>query len=47
MEDLDVEEGDVIDIEPYHKLTDELKERWDKFISRFKKSDEDEDEGGE
>jgi hypothetical protein len=47
MEDLDVDEGDIIEIEPYHKLTDELKERWTKFISRFKKSEEEEDEGGE
>lgn len=44
MEDLDVTEGDIVDVEPYHKLTDELKEKWNKFISRFKKKDE--EEGG-
>ena len=47
MDDLEVEEGDIIEIEPYHKLTDDLKERWEKFISRFRKNDEEEDEGGE
>jgi hypothetical protein len=45
MESLEVKEGDIIEIEPYHKLTDELKEKWDKFISRFKRKDE-EEEGG-
>lgn len=45
MEKLDVREGDTIEVEPYHKLTDELKERWNKFISRFKRKDE-EEEGG-
>lgn len=46
MEDLEIEEGDLVEIEPYHKLTDELKETWDKFISRFKRKDE-EEEGGD
>ncbi len=46
MEDLKIEEGDLVEIEPYHKLTDELKETWDKFISRFKRNDE-EEEGGD
>jgi hypothetical protein len=45
MDDLDVKEGDMIEIEPYHKLTDELKETWNKFISRFKRKDE--EEGGD
>jgi hypothetical protein len=45
MEDLGIEEGDIVEIEPYHKLTDELKETWEKFISRFKKKEE--EEGGD
>jgi len=47
MEDLELEDGDIVDIEPYHKLTDELKETWQKFVSRFKKSDEDEEIEGD
>jgi len=47
MEDLDVNEGEMVDIEPYHKLKDELKETWHKFASRFKKKDEDEEEKGD
>lgn len=43
MEDLKIKEGDEVSIEPYHKLTDEIKGKWDKFVSRFKK-DEDEDQ---
>lgn len=46
MEDLDIDEGEMIDIEPYHKLTDELKETWNKFIAKFKRKDE-EEEGGD
>ena len=45
MEDLDVEEGDMVDIEPYHKLTDELKDTWNKFVSRFRKKEQEEEEG--
>ncbi|MEA3559226.1 MAG: hypothetical protein U9R75_08245 [Candidatus Thermoplasmatota archaeon] len=44
MEDLKVKEGDEVTIEPYHKITKEIKERWDKFISRFKKNEEEENE---
>ncbi|MGA1792445.1 MAG: hypothetical protein ACMUHM_00685 [Thermoplasmatota archaeon] len=47
MEDLEVDEGDAVDIEPYHKLKDELKETWEKFASRFRKKDEDEEEKGD
>lgn len=47
MEDLEIHEGDVVEIEPYHKLTDELKETWDRFISRFKRKGEEEEEGGD
>jgi len=47
MEDLEVDEGDMVDIEPYHKLKDELKETWQKFASRFKRKDEDEEEEGD
>lgn len=42
--DLDISEGEEVDIEPYHKLTEDLKVRWQSFKARFKK---DEDEGGE
>ena len=45
MEHLEVKEGDIVEVGPYHKLTDELKDKWEKFISRFKRKDE-EDEGG-
>jgi hypothetical protein len=43
MDDLEVEEGDQVTLEPYSKLTSELKESWKKFIKRFKKKDEEEE----
>jgi hypothetical protein len=46
MEDLDVKEGDIVNIEPYHKMTDELKESWSKFVKKFKRGRE-EEEGGD
>jgi hypothetical protein len=45
MEDLDVREGDMVSIEPYHKMTDELKESWRKFVKKFKRGSE--EEGGD
>lgn len=45
MEHLDIDEGDMVDIEPYHKLTGELKEKWQKFVSRFKSNEKEEKEG--
>ncbi|MBN1539760.1 MAG: hypothetical protein JW939_06410 [Candidatus Thermoplasmatota archaeon] len=47
MERLDVNEGDKVDIEPYQKLSGELKETWQKFVSRFKKKDKEEDKEGD
>ncbi|MGA1819421.1 MAG: hypothetical protein ACMUHU_00265 [Thermoplasmatota archaeon] len=47
MEDLDVDEGDTVDIEPFHKLKDELKDTWKKFASRFRKKNEDQEEKGD
>jgi hypothetical protein len=47
MDSLGVNEGDEISIEPYHKIKDELKESWKKFVSRFKKKKDEEEEGGE
>ena len=42
MESLGIKESDVVDLEPYSKLTDELKVSWNKFKDRFKKKDEEE-----
>ncbi|MGA1848642.1 MAG: hypothetical protein ACMUHB_04800 [Thermoplasmatota archaeon] len=44
MEDLEVEEGDDLEIHPYHKLSDELKEKWAKFKDRLKRKNNEEDE---
>jgi len=46
MDDLDVKEGDLVKIEPYHKMTDEIKESWKMFVKKFKREEEDEEEGG-
>ncbi|MFW3145660.1 MAG: hypothetical protein ACMUIE_02475 [Thermoplasmatota archaeon] len=46
MESLKIKEGEEVTIEPYHKMTDDIKGKWDKFVKRFKK-DEDEEEGGD
>ncbi len=42
MESLGVKEGDIVDLGPYSKLTDELKVSWNKFKDRFKKKDHEE-----
>jgi hypothetical protein len=44
IEDLEVDEGDEIEIHPYHKLTDDLKEKWEKFKNRLKKKKDEEEE---
>lgn len=44
METLDVEEGDMVDISPYSKLSDELTVSWKKFISKFKRKKEEGEE---
>lgn len=44
IEELDVDEGEEVTLEPYSKLTDELKSSWKKFTSRFKKEEEEGDE---
>jgi hypothetical protein len=46
MEHLDVEEGDMVVLEPYSKLTSELKSSWKKFMGRFKKKEEEEEGDG-
>ncbi len=40
MDELKIEEGDEVTIEPYQKMTDEIKGKWNKFVSRFKKEEE-------
>jgi hypothetical protein len=40
MDDLEVDEGEEVTIEPYSKMTDELKASWKKFKSRFKKDED-------
>ena len=40
IEDLDVDEGEEVFLEPYSKLSDDLKASWKKFTSRFKKEEE-------
>ena len=40
MDSLGIREGDIIDLEPYSKLTDELKVSWNKLKDRFKKNDD-------
>lgn len=45
MEHLDVKEGEEVVLQPYSDLTSDLKSSWQKFIKRFKKSDEEEEEG--
>jgi hypothetical protein len=44
MDDLEVENGEEIEIHPYHKLSDELKEKWAKFKDRLRRKDDEEDE---
>ncbi|MBN1390188.1 MAG: hypothetical protein JXA22_06060 [Candidatus Thermoplasmatota archaeon] len=46
MEDLEVKEGDEIELHPYKKLSQDMKENWQKFKDRFhRKPEEDEEEG--
>ena len=40
IEDLEVEEGEEVILEPYSKMTEDLKASWKKFTSRFKKDEE-------
>ena len=44
MEDLEVEDGDEVELHPYHKLSDDLKERWRKFKEKFRRDKEEDEE---
>ncbi len=44
MEELEIEKDDEIDVLPYEKLTDQVKEAWEDFKDRFRKEDEEEEE---
>ncbi|MBN1539545.1 MAG: hypothetical protein JW939_05320 [Candidatus Thermoplasmatota archaeon] len=43
MEDLEVEEEDEVELYPYKKLSEDLKENWQKLRDRFRKKDEEEE----
>ncbi|MBN1390109.1 MAG: hypothetical protein JXA22_05650 [Candidatus Thermoplasmatota archaeon] len=38
MKHLGIDEGDVVEVEPYHEMTGELRETWQKFVSRFERT---------
>lgn len=44
MVDLNLKDGDEVEILPYTKLSDDLKNKWDHFKERFRKDDEEEEE---
>ena len=44
MEDLEVEDGDEVELHPYQKLSEELKEGWQKFREKFRRHKDDEEE---
>jgi hypothetical protein len=44
IEDLKVGEGDMVTIEPYSSISDDVKELWKKMKDKFKKKDEEEEE---
>jgi hypothetical protein len=43
MEDLEVDEGDEVELHPYHKLSEDLKESWKKFRNKFRHKEEEEE----
>ena len=44
MEDLEIKDGDDVEIRPYHSFSEDLKESWKKFKDRFRDHDENDKE---
>jgi len=44
MEDLEIEDGDEVELHPYHKFSDDLKEGWQKFREKFRRHKEEDEE---
>ena len=46
MKALGAKEGDLVVVSPYKALTEDMKESWKKFLLRFKREGDEDEEGG-
>ena len=44
MEDLEIEDGDEVELHPYHTFSEDLKESWQKFKEKFRRHKEEDEE---